>query len=266
MADGGRRGATRWALLRRHPWMPSFVLLLAVWGLVSELGWVGSTLVATPAEVADAFVAATRPGAPDGRNVWLHANGTLGRAATGWAIALGLGLLVGLGAGARRLVYAGSEPLVELARSVPPIMVFPVLLVAFDYSDGAYVGTIVFGCVPVMVITVARGVQALSRPKLEVLRVHRVRSSVRALALVMELLPSVVLGARLTLSISLVIAVVTEMVFSPRSGIALGALAKEAEVAFDTPVFYAALVVIASVGYLANVGLRWIEERLLGKG
>ncbi|MCZ7679934.1 MAG: ABC transporter permease subunit [Sandaracinaceae bacterium] len=179
-------------------------------------------------------------------------------------ISLGVGLLIGLGVGARRLVYAGTEPLIEVARSVPPIMLFPVLLVAFDFADSAYVGTIVFGCTPVMVITVARGMQALSRSKLEVLHLHRARAAVRALALVMEILPSVVLGARVTLSIALVIAVVTEMVFTPRSGIALGALAKEAEIAFDTPVLYAALVVIASVGYLANVTLRALEERLLG--
>ncbi|MCZ7679935.1 MAG: hypothetical protein M5U28_14710 [Sandaracinaceae bacterium] len=84
MAEAVRRGATRGSLLRRYAWVPSFALMLAVWWLVSELGWVGRTLVATPAEVAEALLVASRPDAPHGRNIWLHAGSTLGRAAIGW--------------------------------------------------------------------------------------------------------------------------------------------------------------------------------------
>jgi ABC-type nitrate/sulfonate/bicarbonate transport system permease component len=44
----------------------------------------------------------------------------------------------------------------------------------------------------------------------------------------MEIAPSAFLGARITFSMSLVIAVVSEMIFTPRSGLAIGSLAKRA--------------------------------------
>lgn len=232
--------------------------LLAVWFALARLGWVGPTLLADPLEVLGVLL---HDGGPGG-GLFSHALGTLGRALAGWLLALALGVSGGLLVGWRSALGWGVEPVVELARAVPPIMVFPVLLVAFDFGGPAYVGTIAFGCAPVAMLAVARGVRRTSPERLELLRVFGVGPGVRAMASVMEVLPSAFLAARITLSLSLVIAVVTEMVFTPRSGRALGALAREAEISFDTPVFYATLVLVGLFGFGANALLRAVEARL----
>ena len=78
----------------------------------------------------------------------------------------------------------------------------------------------------------------------------------------MEILPSIFLSARLSYSFALIIAVVTEMVFTPRDGWALGALARDSEINFDTPMFYACVLIIGGYGYLINLLFKLIEQKL----
>jgi ABC-type nitrate/sulfonate/bicarbonate transport system permease component len=177
-------------------------------------------------------------------------------------VALALGIVCGVIIGSIFVIFIGSEPVVEFARSIPPVMAFPLFLVAFNYEESAYIWSIVFGCFPIMILAVSRGVSGISTEKLELLTVYRVRALVRWFTMSMEILPSVFLGARLTLTLALVIAVVTEMVFSPRSGWALGALARDSEIDFDTPTFYACVLIIGAFGFIANVALRKVEQRL----
>lgn len=235
-------------MARRLMWpLVGAAVVVAAWALVTEYGLVGRTILAGPGEVVSAF---------GRRQLLTHAAATFDRALTGWAIAVAAGIALGVLLGARRPLTLASEPMLELARAVPPVMVLPVFLVAFNYGVTAYVATIVFGCLPAMILTVAQGTRRVARPKLELLEVFGASRGSRLLATVMEVLPSCVLGARITLAMALIISVVTEMVFAPRTGVALGALAKEAEISFDTPLFYAALLVVGAFGYLANALLR----------
>jgi ABC-type nitrate/sulfonate/bicarbonate transport system permease component len=97
------------------------------------------------------------------------------------------------------------------------------------------------------------------------LSIHGASPLLKAFASVVEILPATFLGARLTFSVSLIVAVVTEMVFSPRSGWAIGALAKDAQISFDTPTFYACIIVLGVYGYAINAFLRRVEWRLAGE-
>jgi len=150
----------------------------------------------------------------------------------------------------------------ELARAIPPILVFPLFLVSFDYSRGAYVSTIAFGAAPVVAVSVASAMRRSGGVRHELLQVFGATRLRRMMAHAMDLLPSLVLAARLALSLSLVIAVVTEMVFAPRSGFALGAYAKDAEMTFDTPAVYAAMLMIGGVGLALNAALAALGRRL----
>lgn len=251
-----------WGYLRRHPILISIPLVILLWIMVTNFGFIGQTLVAKPGEVGEVLLNATKSNAALGEKVFLHASETIKRAISGWSISVGFGMFLGILLGTILVLYKGSEPIIEFFRSIPPILAFPVFLVAFNYGEAAYIWTIVFGCLPIMILTVARGTQSIPRGKIEILKVHNAIRLVKIFATSMEILPSCFLGARLALSLSIVIAVVTEMVFTPRSGIALGSLAKDAEISFNTPLFYASVVVIGIFGYLANVIMRKLELRL----
>lgn len=255
----------RWtAFIQRHPAVVGTIVLMTAWWAMAYLGALGKTLLASPLEVGMAVLDSLSADASEGVRVFAHAGGTIRRALTGWAIGIGVGSTLGIALGLARWWYRATEPMLEFVRAVPPILAFPLLLVVFNFGDQAYVWTIVFGALPVMVVTVARGVQRISQDRVEILRVYKVRGLTRVLTQVMEVLPSMFLGGRLTLSLSLVVAVVTEMVFTPRSRFALGSLAKDAEISFNTPLYYAAILLIGTFGYGANLLMRRVEDRIRG--
>jgi ABC-type nitrate/sulfonate/bicarbonate transport system permease component len=254
----GLKAFHRW--LKGHSGVYGVAFLLLLWVLLSSSGLIGKTLLASPTEVLHTVVRAFARDAQVSEKFHLHTLHTIYRALSGWTLSIVFGLMLGVAIGSLRAVYAGAEPVAEFVRSIPPILAFPLFLVGFNYGTPAYIWTIIFGCLPIMTLAVARGTLSISRDRIEVLKSFNVATPVRLFALAMEVLPSFFLGARITLSTALIIAVVTEMVFAPRSGLALGTLARDAEIDFNTPIFYACVLSIGAFGYLSNFLLRRLEQ------
>jgi ABC-type nitrate/sulfonate/bicarbonate transport system permease component len=246
----------------RHPGFFGAAFCFAVWFIISKLGLVGPTLIASPLEVWRVLLDSASGKIIIEENVFIQTWATIGRVLSGWSISLLIGIAIGALVGLTSQTYKALEPVIEFFRSIPPIMAFPLFLVLFNYNEGAYISTIAFGCIPLVVLTVARGFQQVSVVRLELLTVFRSSWKIRILSQFMEVLPSCVLAARLSLSISIIVAIVSEMVFTPRDGKALGSLAKQAEIAFHTPVFIAAVIIIGTFGYTCNVVIRKFERRI----
>ncbi len=242
--------------------LTAIAAILALWFMAAHLGWLGKSLLASPGEVVTQLIEGFRADASRSDQVQIHALHTLGRALEGWIASLIIGIPLGLFLGGVRSLFLGSEPIVEFVRAIPPVLIFPLFLVAFNYDTGAYTWTVSLGCLPVILLTVARGVREISITKIEILKIHGVSRAMQGLVKGLEVLPAVFLASRLTFSIALVISVVTEMVFTPRTGWALGALARDSEIEFNTPRFYACVVVIGLFGYGLNFAMRRIEQRL----
>lgn len=245
-------------IVDRFPWAVTGVLVIILWHCAARYNWVGPTLLASPYEVVEALVNGFGEDATKQARVHVHALYTIGRALEGWVIALLIGIVVGTSVGVTSLVFRGLESLLEFIRAIPPVLALPLLLVAFNFGETAYTWTIVFGCMSIATLAVARGTHSVSRERLEVLHVFQVSRGIRYFAVCMEVLPSVFLAARLTLSYAIIIAVVCEMVFTPRNGWALGALARDAEIDFNTPRFFACVLLIGAFGFCAN----WILKRI----
>jgi NitT/TauT family transport system permease protein len=243
-------------------WLLGVFLLLSVWYCGSKYNWLGDTLLASPKEVYENIKEAFKPEAETGDKFYLYAADTIARAFYGWGIAFLFGIVVGLLLGWLQKLNRVLDVSLEFIRAIPPIFAFPLMLVAFNWDDKAYTWTIIFGCLPIMILTVSRGVQLVSKSSLEILTIAKAGFIIRTLSSFMEVLPSVFLGARLTFSISLIITVVSEMVSTPRTGYALGALARDSEINFDAPMFYTCVIAIGLYGYAANILFKLIENRL----
>jgi NitT/TauT family transport system permease protein len=237
-------------------------LLVALWVVASQRQWLDPTLIAKPSEIWAVVLKAFAPDAVRSEQFHVHAYHTIATAFRGWGLALAIGAAIGLVLGKWIVLYNGGEPVIEFFRAIPPVLAFPLFLVAFDYERAAYSWTVFFGCLPVVILTVSRGAMGTSKEPFELMRAHGTSQLARVAAGCIELLPVLFLAARISFSIALIIAVVTEMVMSPRNGWALGALARDAEIEFDTPLFYACVLTIGLFGYGVNVLMRVIEQRL----
>lgn len=241
-------------------WLNGFLLVLFLWYISSKFNWIDKTLLASPLEALEVLKQSFNSKTPISGQLFIHARETIFLAVSGWGISLIIGTLLGLLFGFFEYLLKSFEITIEFFRAIPPILAFPLMLVSFNYENAAYVWTIVFGCLPIMILTVSKGVQHISKQSIEILKVAKISTLKIGIAKAIEMLPSIFLGARVTFSFALIIAIVTEMIITPKSGLALGALARDAEINFQTPVFFAILLLLGFFGFFSNLILKKIEN------
>lgn len=243
-------------MLRRRAGLVSVAAVLAGWAAVAETGLVRHRAVAGPIGTARAIGA----GLADGT---LPADllATVGRAGLGVALGLALGLPLGLWIGTSGTRRALLEPGADFLRSIPPLLVFPLLLLALGYGEPARVGAVAYATSLVIVLHVAAGVR-LGRPERRRALVAMGASRAQRLRWLhlYEALPGCLTALRHAVSTGLVVAVVTEMVVGAPAG--LGSRAVSAQIAYDTPGLYAVIAVAGAVGYGAAASLVAAERRL----
>jgi ABC-type nitrate/sulfonate/bicarbonate transport system permease component len=246
-------------------WLSGFVLLFALWNAAAAFHWVGKSVVASPSEVWQQTILAFSRDATTDDKFHLHLLATVKRALIGWSLSVAVGVAFALVTGIGQFVRFVSEPALELFRAIPPVLVFPLFLVAYNQGDQAYIVTIVFGCVPIMILTISSGIARVNPTRMEMLAAFGAGPAATIKGFVLELAPSFVLGSRLCFSTALIVAIVIETVQSPPSGWGLGNLARDALTDFRTPLVYVCFLAAGLVGFIVNMFLSLIENRLRGK-
>src|SRR5580704_13492101 len=237
--------------------LASFLTLagaIGAWWAAAQIHVAGRPLVATPAATLGALSGA----APT-------LGGDLAATAARAGVGLAVGVVAGLAIGALAAVLVRRAPaidgLLDFARSVPPVVILPVCLLAFGYNELARVAMVASGCVwtiSLAVITAASSPRSARREMLDVAGA----TPVRALAWTQpwESLGVLVVGVRTSASTAVIVAVVTEMIAGVEHG--LGARVIAAQIAGDTPGLTLDVLAAGALGYLVNLGLRGLERRV----
>lgn len=186
---------------------------------------------------------------------------SIGRILLGWAIAVVIGVGLGMLLGRSRTAMDYVNPLFAFARSIPSPALVPIFLVLLNIGTPAQLATIVFGVVwPILMNTVdgARSVDAVKVETARAFGLSRVQWTVGVVF--PAALPKIFAGLRVALSLSLVLMVISELVAS-RNGI--GAEMMIAQRMFDYPAMWAGIVLLGVLGYVFNAVLLAVENRAL---
>lgn len=226
---------------------------LLVWWAVASLRFGGRALIATPWATLRAL-----PGAAPLLGIDLAA--TLGRGVLGLAIGTIAGIVVGLAAAAVVRRAPIVEGLLDVARSVPPVVLLPVFLLGLGWNDGARVATVAAGCLWTMALAVTTAARAPRSGRRELLALAgATRLQILAWTQPWESLGVLVVGLRSAASTAIVVTVVTEMLAGADHGI--GSRVVTAQVAGDSVELTAAILAIGVTGWAINLGLRHLEAR-----
>jgi len=186
---------------------------------------------------------------------------TLWRMVAGFAIGSAVGVLLGLGMANFPLVNAALRPLVELLRPIPMPAIVPPLILLLGIDHAMKVFAVAFACFfPVLVNTVG-GVRAVDPTALDVARTFQV-GRLRALRTVVlpASLPFILAGMRTSLALALIVSVVAEMIAGSEG---IGYYIMTMQYAMRPGDMYAAIFLLAALGYSLNLILLGIEHRLL---
>ena len=186
---------------------------------------------------------------------------SLYRMLSGYAIGVAAALVVGLLMASLRVVHAALEPMVELLRPIPIPAIIPPLILLLGIDDAMKIFVVAFATFfPVLVNTIA-GVRAVDHVSVDVARTLRVGRLRTALRVVLPAsMPYILAGMRVSLAISLIVTVVAEMIAGSAG---IGYYLMTMQYAMRSSDMYAAIFVLAALGYVLNRGFLAIEHRVL---
>jgi sulfonate transport system permease protein len=186
---------------------------------------------------------------------------TVQRMLIGWLLASLIGIVLGALIGLSKPARAYLGPTLEFLRPLPASAVIPLGIAFFGLSDGMVLGVIAFGALWPTLLATVHGFAAVEPTLYEVARVLRLsRFAVIWKIALPSSLPDILGGMRLSLTVSLILAIVGEMLAS-RPGLGSGILV--AARTYHAPDLYAGVVLLGMLGYVAAQGLFALEARLL---
>ncbi len=177
--------------------------------------------------------------------------------AAGAAAGAALGLTMGWWPAVRRLL----EPLVEMVRPVPKAALVPPLMLFLGIGDAMKITAVALAASFPVLVNTLQGVRGVDRVLLDSARTHGwgMARTLRRVVLPAAL-PFVLAGARTSLGLALVVAVLSEML-TGQGG--LGSVILDMQRGFLIRQMYAWLVVLAVVGSGLNALLSFAEARAL---
>ena len=230
--------------------------LIALWYAATRFGLVSRVLVPSPVAVWNKITAGFGSG-----QLLRQTASTVVSMLLGWLVCSVLGVVLGSLIGIVPLVRRALAPVLEIFRPLPPAAVIPVAIAILGLSREMSLTVIVFGAVwPAMLATV-HGFAAIE-PRLrdvsQALALTRLQFIVK-IALP-NAAPDILAGMRLSLVVSLVLAVITDMITGQ---VGLGSLVVLASRTFDMAGLFAGLVLLSIIGFVSNSALQYVEGRVL---
>jgi len=188
---------------------------------------------------------------------------SLTRTLSAWAVAAVLGTILGLLFGRSRIVFDLANPVLQFARATPPVIVIPVLFLLFGIGTPLQMALIIIGTIwPVLLNTLA-GARSLDPALLDSVRILRVGRRQRLLQVVLPAAaPAIFTGLRISLGLSLVLMVVSEL-YAATDGIGHALL--DAQRSFDLTGMWAWITVIALIGNILSAALAALQRRALAR-
>jgi NitT/TauT family transport system permease protein len=190
-----------------------------------------------------------------------HAATTLFRLFAGFAIAVVIGVGLGIAAAGNRRLEALLRPLLRVLAPVPKIALYPALVLILGFEHASKVALVVADAVFPILLATYQGA-ATVEPKL-VWSARAAGASPRRTLLTVVLpaaLPAILTGCRIGLVISAIVVFLAEMLTSTDG---LGHLLIYASRTFQTVDMFVPLITISLLGLLLNAAFNALQKRLL---
>lgn len=230
--------------------------LLLIWALFSYLKIVNPVLIPTPWEVVVRSTQLFYRG-----EIWADLLATIYRLFLGFALSVAIGTPLGLILGYSKRLSDSLEFLIDFFRSIPASALFPMFLLFFGIGDKAKVSVVVFSCSLIVIIYTMYGVKNCKESRIKVAKVMKANKfSIFSKVIFPESLPHIFAGARISISIALILVVVTEMFIGTKYG--LGRLIYDSHLMFRISTMYAAIFIAGILGYMLNKIFMVVESKV----
>ena len=190
-----------------------------------------------------------------------HMLATFWRQMLGYGLAIVLGVGLGMIMGYYRFFFNLLEPLVEILRPIPGPAYLPVLVLFVGIGHEMKVVLILLASIFPILLNTYSWVRAIDRVQFDTARTLGLTTLQTFRDLVLPAAsPQILTGMRISLAISLILAILGEMIVSNDG---LGYFVLLAQRTFKVPDMYAGIFTLALLGYLLNRLFLLIEGRVI---
>jgi sulfonate transport system permease protein len=232
------------------------LVLLGLWQLASDKGWVAEQILPAPLVVYQSFLDLI-----DSGQLQEHLIGSLTRVGIAFSIASILGVTLGIFLGISRRAEAYIAPLFEVYAQTPVIAWIPIGLLLFGITEKLAVALIAIAAIVPIIMNTYKGVRYISKNYLEIGRIYAFTRRQTIFKIVIPAaLPSIFNGLRYGLTQAWLTLVAAELVGIDRG---IGAMIVEARNLFQLDIVIVAIITLGIVGLALDKLFVLAERRLL---
>ncbi len=234
--------------------------LLVLWAGVTGLGLIEPLFLPSPWQVLQRFGSLLTEGYVDA-TLAQHLGASLLRIALALLGALLLAIPVGIAIGCSRIARGIFDPLIEFYRPVPPLAYLPLIVIWFGIGELSKVLLIFLAIFAPVAIAAANGVRTVDPSRLRAAQsLGATPAQLLRHVILPSALPDILTGLRIGLGVGWSTLVAAELVAATRG---LGFMVQSAGQFLATDVVVAGILVIAVVAFALELGLRWLQRRLV---
>nr|WP_153596444.1 MULTISPECIES: ABC transporter permease [unclassified Bacillus (in: firmicutes)] len=232
------------------------VIILIIWQLAGVFGLVSKTVLPTPLDIFLAFQELIKTG-----ELFGHLSISVFRAAAGFFIGGGLGIILGTIVGFSTRSEQYLDPSVQMLRTVPHLAVAPLFVLWFGFGETSKVLLIADGAFFPLYVNAFLGIRGVDSKLFDVARVLEFSKRKLITKLILpSALPNLLLGARLSLGVAWVSLVVAELMGSTEG---IGYMIMDARQFSNTDIVFVGIIIFAFVGKFSDSLVRLLEVKFL---
>lgn len=232
-------------------------LILLLWFLLSYFNFIQPIFLSSPYATFDKLINLLFSG-----EIMPDIQWTVIRWIAGLAIGIVLGIPIGIFMGYSKAVYESLEIVIDFFRSIPIMTLFPLALVLFGIGDKSKIALAAWASAIYMVINTMYGVRHVKEARLMMAKSLRARPfQIFSKIIFPDALPEIFVGIRMSISMSLVIVVASEMIMGTNVG--LGKRIFDAALVYQMKEMYACIIIAGLLGYLSNKMFVIFENKMI---
>jgi taurine transport system permease protein len=236
------------------------VVIVAAWWAASEARIVPHLFLPTPSEVVNAAVSFWQDGYANA-SMWEHVSASLLRILSAAAIAIGLGVPVGLFMGLSRWAKGVFDTPIEFYWPLPPLAYLPLMIIWLGIGEASKIALLTMAMFAPIAIAAQAGVRSVSLERVNAaLSLGATRLQLLREVVMPSALPEILTGTRIAIGVGWSTLVAAELIAATRG---IGHFVMSASQFLATDFVFVGIGVIAVCAFAFSFAMRLVERWLV---
>ena len=243
-----------------HISLVTALVLIGLWFLVTEAGWVKPLFLPSPIAVYNKLVVASVDGVANS-TLWEHTQASLTRVFGAFLLACVTAIPIGIWMGVSRVGRGLFDPIIEFYRPLPPLAYLPLVIIWLGIGEFPKIFLIFLAIFAPMAIAARAGVKSVSIEQIHAAyAMGGTQGQIIRHVIVKAALPEIFTGMRIGIGVGWTTLVAAEMIAADRG---LGFMVLNSAQFLDSAAVIMGIIVIGLFAFAFDLVVRYLERIMI---